>query len=96
MIENIIYLLIALASISIIASVNDNVLLNSFLKRGVGGVTVNLGTIGVLENYTNITSFYLACSQGLLGFSGYFFIFANILLAVVWIDNLIKYKQAVV
>ena len=63
MIENIIYLLTALASISIIGSVNNNVLLDSFLKRTVGGVTVNITIVSFLDNYTNAISFYLASSQ---------------------------------
>jgi len=96
MIENIIYLLIAFSSVSIIGSVSETTLLNSFLKRAVGGVTVNIGAIGVIQYYTNIISFYLACSQGLVGLPGYVFIFANVLLAIVWANNLVKYRQAVV
>lgn len=96
MIENIIYILIAFASVSIIGGVSETTLLNSFLKRAVGGVTVNIGAIGVIQYYTNIISFYLACSQGLLGLSGYVFIFANVLLSIVWANNLVKYRQAVV
>lgn len=96
MIENIIYLLIAFASVSIIGSVSETTLLNSFLKRAVGGVTVNVSAVGFISYYTNIISFYLACSQGLVGLAGYVFIFANVLLAIVWANNLVKYRQAVI
>lgn len=96
MIENIIYLLIAFASVSIIGGVSETTLLNSFLKRAVGGITVNITAVGFIQYYTNIISFYLACSQGLVGLPGFVFIFANVLLAIVWANNLVKYRQAVV
>ena len=95
MIENVIYVLIGLASISIIANVSDNVLFSSQLRRGIGGVIVNLGSTMAILNYTNVVSFYKASSTGLLGGSGYLFIVANLLLAIVWIQNLVKYRQVI-
>lgn len=95
-VEYLIYIVVGLASITVVGSVNDNVLLNSFLKRAVAGITVNLGILGTLGNYTNVVTFYSACAQGLVGVAGYVFVVSNFMLALVWISNLVKYRSVVV
>jgi len=90
-----IYLLTAFLSIFIISKAGESGFLNSGLKRGVGGSTLQIGSSYYLVSYTNFASFIKASYEGNLGLPGYMFITSISILAVVFAFNLYKYKVAI-
>jgi hypothetical protein len=90
-----IYLLTAFSSIFIISKAGESGFLNSGLKRGVGGSTLQVGSSYYLISYTNFSSFIKASLDGNLGLPGYMFIISISILVVVFAFNLYKYKVAI-
>lgn len=96
MFEIIIYILTLLISISVVGGASSNGFLNSALTRGFAGVSTQLVSVNFLIGYTNFESFIRACANGSVGFPGYAFILSLGVLALVWINNLVEYRQAIV
>lgn len=94
MIENLLYLAITIGCIFIVNSV-DTKLLNTGLKKAIAGSTLSIGSGTYLTNYTNFLTFMDASSKGLFGWQGYLFLTAFTLVILVWAQNLIKYRQAI-
>ena len=69
--------------------------LDTSLKQTFAGSSLAYGGFTLLENYTNMISFYEVSANGTLGFGGYIFILGSGFLALVWIQNLYKYGQAI-
>jgi len=87
--------LTALLTINLVGIASDNGYLNSTFTRGFAGVGGQITSTSFLVQYTNLETFLIACTEGYLGLSGYIFIASLVLLAVVWINNLIEYRQAI-
>jgi hypothetical protein len=96
MYEWIIYILTLLISVSVVGGAANQGFLNSSLTRGFAGVTTQIVSSNFLIGYTNFESFLRACLEGKVGISGYAFILALGVLLIVWINNIIEYRQAIV
>jgi len=94
--EIIIYIITLLISISVVGGASNAGFLNSALTRGFAGVSTQIVSVNFLIAYTNLESFLRACIQGVVGIPGYAFILSLGVLAIVWINNLIEYRQAIV
>jgi len=95
MIENIIYFATLLISITVVSRAGDAGYLNGSLQRGFAGVSTQIVSANFLFSYTNLESFIRACLEGMLGISGYAFLLAMGILLIVWINNLVEYRQAI-
>ena len=95
-VEVFVYLVIGIASIFIIGSASQTRFLNSALKRGLAGSTISITSGSIFVNYTNSITFLELASKGQFGWQGYLFLITAGLLVVVWIQNLVKYRQAIV
>lgn len=69
--------------------------LNGGLQRGFAGVSTQIVSSKFLFSYTNFESFIRACFDGVLGISGYAFLLSLGILLIVWINNLLDYRQAI-
>ena len=96
MIEIIIYIATLLISITVVGGAADNGYLNSGLTRAFGGIGTQIVSLNVLNQYTNFETFIRGCINGQVGIIGYFFIFSFGVLLIVWTNNIINYKQAIV
>jgi hypothetical protein len=96
MYEWIIYIATLLISVSVVGSAATNGYLNSALTRGFAGVSTQIVSTNFLIGYTNFESFLRACVDGQIGISGYAFVLALGVLLIVWINNLIEFRQAIV
>lgn len=95
MFDIIFYLATLLISISVVGSASSAGYLNGALSRGFAGVSTQIVSSNFLFGYTNFESFIRACLDGQIGISGYAFILALGLLLIVWINNLVEYRQAI-
>jgi hypothetical protein len=95
MIEWIIYIATLLISLTVVAKAGEAGYLNGALQRGFAGVSTQIVSSNFLISYTNFESFIRACFDGVLGISGYAFLLALGLLLIVWVNNLIEYRQAI-
>ena len=96
MIEIIIYIATLLISITVVGGAADNGYLNSGLTRAFGGIGTQVVSLNVLNQYTNFETFIRGCINGQVGIVGYFFILSFGVLLIVWTNNIINYKQAIV
>jgi len=96
LIEIIIYIATLLISITVVGGAADNGYLNSGLTRAFGGIGTQVVSLNVLNQYTNFETFIRGCINGQVGIVGYFFILSFGVLLIVWTNNIINYKQAIV
>lgn len=96
MIDIIIYIATLLISLFVVGSASDNGFLNSGLTRAFGGISTQVVSASWLYQYTNFETFLYGCLNGQVGIIGYFFIASLSLLLVIWINNLVEYRQAIV
>lgn len=96
MFEVILYIITLLISITIVGGAADNGFLNSSLTRAFGGIGTQVVSINFLNQYTNFETFIRGCINGQIGISGYAFLLAFGILLIVWVNNIINYKQAIV
>lgn len=96
MIEIIIYIATLLISITVVGGAADNGWLNSALTRAFGGISTQVVSLNVLNQYTNFETFIRGCINGQVGIIGYAFILSFGILLLVWSNNIINYKQAIV
>lgn len=95
MFDIIFYLATLLISVSVVGSASSAGYLNGALSRGFAGVSTQIVSSNFLFGYTNFESFIRACLDGQIGISGYAFILALGFLLIVWINNLLEYRQAI-
>lgn len=95
MFDIIFYLATLLISVSVVGSASSAGYLNGALSRGFAGVSTQIVSSNFLFGYTNFESFIRACLDGQIGISGYAFILALGFLLIVWINNLVEYRQAI-
>jgi hypothetical protein len=93
MFELLFYSVIAIASISVVGSAST--FLNGSLQRGFAGVSTYFVSSNFLLNYTNTESFIRACVDGKVGIAGYAFVLALATLIIVWVNNVVQYRQAI-
>jgi len=96
LIEAIIYISTLLISLTVVGSAGNAGYLNGAFQRGFAGVSTQIVSSNFLLSYTNFETFIRACLDGKIGISGYFFLLALGVLLVVWINNLIEYRQAII
>ena len=95
MIETIVYIATLLISITVVGRAGEAGYLNGALQRGFAGVSTQVVSANFLLSYTNFETFVRACFDGVLGISGYAFLLALGTLLIVWVNNLIEYRQAI-
>jgi hypothetical protein len=95
MIEWIVYISTLLISLTVVGKAGEAGYLNGALQRGFAGVSTQVVSANFLLSYTNFESFIRACFDGVIGISGYAFLLALGTLLIVWINNLIEYRQAI-
>jgi len=95
MIETIVYIATLLISLTVVGRAGDAGYLNGALQRGFAGVSTQVVSANFLLSYTNFETFVRACFDGVLGISGYAFLLALGTLLIVWVNNLIEYRQAI-
>lgn len=95
MIETFVYLATLLISITVVGRAGEAGYLNGALQRGFAGVSTQVVSANFLLSYTNFETYVRACFNGVLGISGYAFLLAFGVLLIVWVNNLIEYRQAI-
>jgi hypothetical protein len=95
-VEIIVLLTTTLISVSLVGKAWENGALNRALSRAFAGGSVGVVSNKFLTQYTQFESLITASINGNLGFTGFFFVGALILLLTVWITNFIKYRSLVV
>jgi hypothetical protein len=95
MVAIIIYLVTLLITVSVVGGASSAGYLNSALTRTVGGIGTQIVSMNWLYQYTNFESFIRYCLQGEVGIIGYAFILSLSTLVIVWTNNLIEYRQAI-
>jgi len=95
MIEWIIYIATLLISLTVVGKAGEAGYLNGALQRGFAGVSTQIVSSNFLFSYTNFETFIRACFDGVLGISGYAFLLALGFLLIVWVNNLVEYRQAI-
>ena len=90
------YIATLLISITVVGGAADNGWLNSALTRAFGGISTQVVSLNVLNQYTNFETFIRGCINGQVGIIGYAFILSFGILLLVWSNNIINYKQAIV
>jgi len=95
MIEWIIYIATLLISLTVVGKAGEAGYLNGALQRGFAGVSTQIVSSNFLLSYTNFETFVRACFDGVLGISGYAFLLALGFLLIVWVNNLVEYRQAI-
>ena len=96
MIEVLLYISTLLISITVVGGAANNGYLNSGLTRAFGGIGTQIVSLNFLNQYTNFETFIRACINGQVGISGYAFILSFGILLIVWANNIINYRQAIV
>lgn len=96
MIEAIIYIATLLISLTVVGRAGDAGYLNGAFSRGFAGVGTQIVSTNFLIYYTNLESFLRACFDGEVGISGYAYILSLGFLLIIWINNLVEYRQAIV
>ena len=95
MIEWIIYISTLLISLTVVGKAGEAGYLNGALSRGFAGVSTQVVSANFLISYTNFETFIRACLDGMIGISGYAFLLSLGFLLIVWINNLVEYRQAI-
>ena len=96
MIEMYLYIATLLITLTVIGTASANGFLNGALSRGFGGISAQIVSAQWLTQYTNFETFFRGCLEGQVGLPGYIFVLSFSLLLVVWVNNLIEYRQAIV
>ena len=96
MIEILLYISTLLISITVVGGAADNGWLNSGLTRAFGGIGTQIVSLNFLNQYTNFETFIRGCINGQIGISCYAFLLAFGILLIVWANNIINYRQAIV
>jgi hypothetical protein len=92
----IVYIITFLISLSVVGQASNAGFLNSTFSRGFAGVSAQIVSVNFLFGYTNFESFLRACLDGIIGIPGYLYLLSLGLLAIVWINNLVEYRQVIV
>lgn len=95
MIELILYILTFLISITVVGGASSAGFLNNGFTRAFGGLSTQVVSINFLYGYTNFETFIRGCLDGQVGLIGYVFILSLAFLIIVWVNNLINYRQAI-
>lgn len=95
MFEIILYIITFLISITVVGGASSAGYLNNGLTRAFGGLSTQVVSINFLYGYTNFETFIRGCLNGQVGIIGYLFILSLGFLMVVWVNNLINYRQAI-
>lgn len=95
MVMLIIGVLTVLLSVNLVGIASQSGYLNSAWTRSFGAVGTQLTSATFLTQYTNFETFIIACLEGYVGTPGYIFIVSLALLALVWINNIYEYRQAI-
>ncbi len=95
MIELILYILTFLISITVVGGASSAGFLNNGFTRAFGGLSTQVVSINFLYGYTNFETFIRGCLDGQVGLIGYVFILSLGFLIIVWVNNLINYRQAI-
>lgn len=95
MVGVILYIVTLLITLTVVGGASSAGYLNGALTRTVGGISTQFVSLSWLSQYTNFESFLRYCFQGEVGIIGYLFLLSLGTLVVVWINNLIEYKQAI-
>lgn len=96
MIEIWIYLISGFVSLGVIGKAGEAGYLNSAFSRGFAGGSTHIVSTNFLIYYTNFESFLNACYNGAIGISGYIFLLSLGFLTIIWVNNLIQYRQAII
>jgi hypothetical protein len=95
LIELILYILTFLISITVVGGASSAGFLNNGFTRAFGGLSTQVVSINFLYGYTNFETFIRGCLDGQVGLIGYVFILSLGFLIIVWVNNLINYRQAI-
>jgi hypothetical protein len=95
-IEPIIYIATLLISLTVVGKAGEMGYLNGAFQRAFAGVGTQVVSANFLLSYTNFETFLRACLNGSIGIHGYAFLLALGVLLIVWINNLIEYRQAII
>jgi hypothetical protein len=95
LIEPIIYIATLLISLTVVGRAGDAGYLNGAFSRGFAGVGTQIVSANFLLYYTNFESFLRGCFDGQIGISGYAYLLSLGLLLIVWINNLVEHRQAI-
>lgn len=96
MIDVLVYVATALISVSVVGAAANNGFFNSAFTRAFGGIGTQIVSLNFLNQYTNFETFLVGCYRGQVGIMGYFFLISLSFLLIVWVNNLINYRQAIV
>lgn len=94
--ESIIYAFVVFISVGLVGQAGSAGYLNGALQRGFAGGTTSIVSANFLLSYTNMESFIVACYTGAIGLTGYIFMLSLGFLAIVWVNNLVEYRQAII
>jgi hypothetical protein len=96
MIDAVIYVATLLISLTVVGRAGDAGYLNGAFSRGFAGVGTQIVSANFLIYYTNLESYLRACLDGEIGIAGYAFLLSLGFLLIIWINNLVEYRQAIV
>ena len=96
MIEYLIYALTAFIAVGVVGKAGEVGYLNGAFQRGFAGAGTQIVSANFLISYTNFESFLRACYEGAIGISGYVFLLSLGFLSIIWINNIVEYRQAIV
>jgi hypothetical protein len=96
MIEIWIYLASLFISLGVVAKAGEAGYLNGAFQRAFAGGATQITSVNFLVSYTNTESFLRACYNGVIGISGYIFLLSLGFLTIIWVNNLIQYRQAII
>jgi len=91
-----IYLVSLFISLGVVGKAGEAGYLNGAFQRAFAGGTTQIVSVNFLASYTNTESFLRACYNGAIGISGYIFLLSLGFLTVIWVNNLIEYRQAII
>ena len=95
MLDLILIIITSLLSINVVGIANQNGYLNGGFSRAFAGIGGQITSSTYLIQYTNFETFIIGCSKGYVGLAGYAFLASLVLLIVIWVNNLIEYRQAI-
>lgn len=91
-----ILVLSAFISFGVIGKAGEAGYLNGAFQRGFAGAGTQIVSANFLLSYTNMESFIRACYEGAIGITGYIFLLSLGFLTIIWINNLVEYRQAII
>lgn len=96
MIDVWIYILTGLATLGVVGQAGASGYLNGALQRAFAGGATSIISSNFLISYTNTESFLRACYAGEIGITGYIFLLSLGFLTLIWVNNLVEYRQAII